>query len=556
MAPKTRVKRNAMTASLFAATSRKKQQISFESVTSLRAGNETVPSATGSPGVEEPATMVTTRDAGPTTGLEGTDMAGHRSGGEGTSVASAAAASVKMSVGGPSSRVGEETGSALEDIPATGGEETTAETTAVHSTPRTSQDILGDFAEDWLETLDKDEIKSVSLFLCYHFVHAFSFTETKAAEYAASMMKKSDRTVRRWRSALIDNDGVLPESEQGRYQRSSVLWQNEELNKKAVEYVRDNISVKGHPNLTTVTFCKWVNECFLPNCTLEPGFPRKISLETTRLWLHHLGFEVLTVRKGIFIDGHERPDVIDARKLFLRKMTKIGFLHLSNAPTEGAMRALPDVDAPTSERRSKTVLFFHDESTFMSNEDQTTQWGMKGEKMLKPKSKGSGIMVSDFIDEHNGFLALSDEEHDKAKVSNPRIHKYAREFLEYGESKEGYWTRDKFVAQMHRAIEMAEIKYPKEEGWCHVWVFDHSSCHAAMAADALEVGKMNVKPGGKQRIMHDTTWNGRIWKMYYTERDGRKVAKGMKMVLEERGISTAGKNADWMRETLAELTGP
>ena len=204
-------------------------------------------------------------------------------------------------------------------------------------------------------------------------MHAFSFTETKAAEYAASMMKKSDRTVRRWRSALIDNDGVLPESEQGCYQRSGVLWQNEELNKKAVEYVRDNISVKGHPNLTTVTFCKWVNECFLPNCTLEPGFPRKISLETTRLWLHHLGFEVLTVRKGIFIDGHEQPDVIDARKLFLRKMTKIGFLHLSNAPTEGAMRALPDVDAPTSERRSKTVLFFHDESTFMSNEDQTTQ---------------------------------------------------------------------------------------------------------------------------------------------------------------------------------------
>ena len=165
------------------------------------------------------------------------------------------------------------------------------------------------------------------------------------------MMKKSDRTVRRWRSALIDNDGVLPESEQGHYQQSSVLWQNEELNKKVVEYVRDNISVKDCPNLTTVTFCKWVNECFLPNCTLEPGFLHKISLETARLWLHHLGFEVLTVQKGIFIDGHERPDVIDARKLFLRKMTKIGFLHFTNAPTEDAMRALPDVDASTSERR-------------------------------------------------------------------------------------------------------------------------------------------------------------------------------------------------------------
>ena len=74
------------------------------------------------------------------------------------SVTSSGAGSVEMGVGGPSSRIGEETGSALEDIHGTGGEETTAETTAVDSTPRTSQDILGDYAEDWLETLDKNEI--------------------------------------------------------------------------------------------------------------------------------------------------------------------------------------------------------------------------------------------------------------------------------------------------------------------------------------------------------------------------------------------------------------
>ena len=96
------------------------------------------------------------------------------------------------------------------------------------------------------------------------------------------------------------------------------------------------------------------------------------------------------------------------------------------------MRALPDVMLmpPTHERHAKTVGFFHDESTFMSNEDQPTQWGMKGEKMMKPKSKGAGIMVSDFIDEYNGFLALSDEEYDRAKVSNPCLRKYARKFRE------------------------------------------------------------------------------------------------------------------------------
>ena len=30
--------------------------------------------------------------------------------------------------------------------------------------------------------------------------------------------------------------------------------------------------------------------------------------------------------------------------------------------------------------------------------------------MLRPKSKGSGIIISDFIDERNGYLALTNEE--------------------------------------------------------------------------------------------------------------------------------------------------
>ena len=273
------------------------------------------------------------------------------------------------------------------------------------------------FLGNLLKTGWRHWTKMTSVILCYQFVHMFSFTETKAAEYAAAMMKRSDPTVRRCRSGLLDNNGVLPESQEGCSQRTGVLWHNEELNKKAAEYVRENAAVKGRPNLTTVEFC---NECLLPNSTLEPGFPREGGLETSRQWLHHLGFEILTVRKGIFINGHERQDVIEARKLFIRKVTNIGFLHFTNAPTEDEMKTLSDVDGSTNERCSKTVVFFH-ESTFRSNEDQPTQWGMEGDKTMKPKSKGAEIRASDFVDEHYGFLALSDEEHDAAKASNPRI---------------------------------------------------------------------------------------------------------------------------------------
>ena len=81
--------------------------------------------------------------------------------------------------------------------------------------------------------------------------------------------------------------------------------------------------------------------------------------------------------------------------------------------------------------------------------------------------------------------------------SNEPKHKalYAWEYLEYGENKEGYWTMARFLAQLKRAVEIAEIGYPREQGWRICLVFDNSSCHNAMAEDALNVNNMNVKPG-------------------------------------------------------------
>ena len=195
-------------------------------------------------------------------------------------------------------------------------------------------------------------------------------------------------------------------------------------------------------------------------------------------------------------------------------MVSLSFLNSTNAPTEEAKQALPgDLECPSTAVLEKTVIFFHDESTFQSNDDQSMFWGTKDTHAIKPKSKGSGIMVSDFIDEHNGYLALTQEEYDRVKVSDPSIRLQAREFLEYGEAKEGYWTSDKFMAQIEKAIRITEVKYPKEEGWRHVWIFDHSSCHGAMAEDSLDVKKMNVNPGGKQPIMHDGWWGGKPFAM-------------------------------------------
>ena len=128
---------------------------------------------------------------------------------------------------------------------------------------------------------------------------------------------------------------------------------------------------------------------------------------------------------------------------------------------------------------------------------------------MKPKSKGAGIMVSDFIDEKHGFLALTQEEYDRAKVTDSSFWMHARVYLEYREAKGGYWNSERFTYQMKMVVRIAEVKYPKAEGWKRVWIFDHSSCHGAKAHDALDVFRMNVSAGGKQRVMRDGWWVGK-----------------------------------------------
>ncbi len=109
----------------------------------------------------------------------------------------------------------------------------------------------------------------------------------------------------------MENNCEVPDSKQGQYQQTGVLWKDEELNKNALEYIRANNVVKGRPNMTRAGYCEWINENLLPNTTLEPEFPRRVSVETAHCWLQELGFSVLQAQKGTFVDCHEREDAVE-----------------------------------------------------------------------------------------------------------------------------------------------------------------------------------------------------------------------------------------------------
>ena len=77
-----------------------------------------------------------------------------------------------------------------------------------------------------------------------------------------------------------------------------------------------------------------------------------------------------------------------------------------------------------------------------------------------------------------------------------------------------------------------------------VWIFDHSNYHAVMPDDALDANKINVNPGGKQQVMRDGWWVGKPQKMNYN----LGVPKGLRVVLEERGVNTHKMTAEKIRE--------
>ena len=143
-----------------------------------------------------------------------------------------------------------------------------------------------------------------------------------------------------------------------------------------------------------------------------------MSVETVRKWLHELGFNILQLSKGVVIDGHECSDVVESRVKFLRIITAYGFLRPVNAPTEEALPA--DVPHMSKEEGEKRIVWFHDESAYNTAEDTPILWGEKGKLPIKPKGRGSSIMVSEFIEEHDGYLALSDQQYEFEVSRNER----------------------------------------------------------------------------------------------------------------------------------------
>lgn len=139
----------------------------------------------------------------------------------------------------------------------------------------------------------------------------------------------------------------------------------------------------------------------------------KIRLRTARKWLKCMGFYYGTVSKNVYIDGHEREDVVKYRQdNFLPAWAKLAqrMVIFSEDGTWTLLLGLQDGKKPL-------VLVTHDESTFNANDGKRHIWMEKGKTPLRPKGRGKGIMISEFLTP-GGRLHVPDSVSDDELLQN------------------------------------------------------------------------------------------------------------------------------------------
>ena len=109
----------------------------------------------------------------------------------------------------------------------------------------------------------------------------------------------------------------LPPSRQGAKHGQYTLLDNEAV----IHKVRTYLAAKNLGAITPRELCQHVNQVILPALEFS-GKNGSISERTAVNWLKKLGYKCKEVSKGIYYDGHERPDVVEARKKFLNDILK------------------------------------------------------------------------------------------------------------------------------------------------------------------------------------------------------------------------------------------
>ena len=202
---------------------------------------------------------------------------------------------------------------------------------------------------------------------------AFKMMETSLAiarVVYSSTTNTDDRAkmIRFW-AKYFREFGEFPKRTHGKHSKVISFILDEDISMHCAAYIR-SLGRKERQRLSGKSFRDWINSNIA-------GI--QVSESTAQRWLHHLGFHFSSVSNGIYVDGHEREDVVLYRKSFVRRLMVF----------KERMSSFDDarVTPPQLERGLKElVLVVHDECCFAAHDGKKFVWMRDGEPPLRPKA--------------------------------------------------------------------------------------------------------------------------------------------------------------------------
>ncbi|KAF7320910.1 hypothetical protein HMN09_00177700 [Mycena chlorophos] len=453
-----------------------------------------------------------------------------------------------------------------------------------------------------------------------------------ASRTVAAQFNKTTYWAQKLRSAavILVRTGELPENKQGKGGKHATHFDDPGVKPRLQAFARKEVPVEEggyEERISPQKLRRYVNEFLFPELEIDDT----IGITTAVAWLKKLGYTARRYQKGVYYDGHERPDVVKARNEFIKFMENevLPFSYQYEDvvdPVTGKkvidpvtkLPQLREIAPKLNPGQKARYPIYHDETTLHANDQARITWERVDDHELRSKSRGRLIHESGFIIEHSGWLRLTDDEirreelfpkrplspaeqaledarkvaeaaaeaeklrsgkgkgrkraAPKEPVSQPatdrttvgvdwvpppppapftryRCDVYAANKTIYpGAGHDPWWDMPQLIAQTKNAVDIFEAKYPDGQA---VFIFDCSSAHEAYASDALLAHKMNLKPGGKQPIMHATTIPGTTQRQSMVfevgdtlpvDKEGKPQLeligqpKGLERVLEERGL--------------------
>ncbi|PLW22371.1 hypothetical protein PCASD_15904 [Puccinia coronata f. sp. avenae] len=312
---------------------------------------------------------------------------------------------------------------------------------------------------------------------------------------------------------VLDNKDILIIKNGNKTSHKSII-NNPELRKDLFTW-----SASQKPGeVTPETFRSHVINHIFPNFKIN----KTLHCTTATRWMVKLGFTPQDYHKSLYFDGHERPDVILARKKYVDEFDS----YRKRSRTYGGEKLdiRVQVDPEILGDMKETVFIFHDESTIHAKE--------------RPKQT-------------TGRLKLTNDEYrqSQTQIGKKPTSSDAAEVIYPGANGDKWWDMAQLCSQVsNKAIPIFEALHPDTQA---VFIFDCSSAHGAFAPLALRVQNMNLNPGGKQAVLRDTVipsddpripphLHGRVQKFSYnpSHPDPTRAGKpkGVQAILQERGF--------------------